>query len=141
MLSSSSIRALISFAGNPDYLSPVVQKNAKNGTLLYHEPAIGKWVGPFFMEATNMRYVRRTNHLLKYGDQFQYGEGVVHKSFFLAAIAAVVQYLAIFLILFPPIRWVIARIIPPGTGPSEKQRKEGYFNLKLVGESEPVHIN
>jgi short subunit dehydrogenase-like uncharacterized protein len=37
---------------------------------------------------------------------------------------------------FPPLRSVLERRLPkPGEGPSEQQRKSGYFVLRLVAES------
>jgi short subunit dehydrogenase-like uncharacterized protein len=52
--------------------------------------------------------------------------------------SSVILFSGLFL-LFPPCRWILARIMPPGTGPSKSARNNGYFNVRLFGESEKVH--
>ena len=33
----------------------------------------------------------------------------------------------------PPIRWLILKLVPPGSGPSEEQRRNGFAVIYLVG--------
>lgn len=43
-------------------------------------------------------------------------------------------------LLIPPIRWIIkflvTKFVPPGTGPTEKQLREGYAHLTFIGKSD-----
>jgi short subunit dehydrogenase-like uncharacterized protein len=53
-----------------------------------------------------------------------------------AIIATTLFPLLAIALLFPPIRYILQKLLPPGTGPSESTRKSGHFHLRLVGESE-----
>ena len=40
------------------------------------------------------------------------------------------------LLMLAPFRWLSQKLLPPGTGPSESQRRNGFFKIELVGEAE-----
>ena len=89
------------------------------------------------MEATNLKVVRRSNSLLGYGPTFQYGEGMASSNMVFAFFITISIAIGGFLIFFPPVRWLISKIMPPGSGPTPEQRKNGFFSIELFGKSKP----
>jgi ketosteroid isomerase-like protein len=77
MMESMSFSQLSEMRSNPDYLitGSKPTKQTWNGTFLTFDKGHKHWLSHFVMEAGNMRYVRRSNHLLGFGDNFQYREG------------------------------------------------------------------
>jgi hypothetical protein len=77
MAETMSFAQLSAMHNNPDYLI-IDKKSSKktwNGTILTYDKGHGHWLSNFVMETGNLRYVRRSNHLLRFGDNFQYREG------------------------------------------------------------------
>jgi short subunit dehydrogenase-like uncharacterized protein len=122
---------------NPDYLAPNSIPNGKvwKGTTMYFDKGLQLWQTPFVMEASNLRLVRRSNALLDYGPNFQYCEGRAAKNIFAAAMLTFVMALGGLLMLLPPLRRLVQRAIPPGTGPSEEARRTGFFDIRLFGDA------
>ncbi len=102
-----------------------------------NDPQLG-WVGPFIMGAINTRVVRRTNALFNwaYGRRFRYQEVIGFGSGRLApvqagALAGGVGALAAGLSIGPT-RALLDRVLPsPGDGPSESQRRRGFFRIEI----------
>jgi short subunit dehydrogenase-like uncharacterized protein len=103
-----------------------------------YEPDLQTWVAPFVMAGINTRVVRRSNALKSwaYGRRFRYREvsecgqgvaGAVKATLMTASLGAAVIGLG-----FRPSRVVLDRVLPaPGTGPDEKARKTGRFDVEL----------
>jgi short subunit dehydrogenase-like uncharacterized protein len=103
-----------------------------------NDRGLGMWIGPFIMGTINTRVVRRSNALQDwaYGRRFRYREVMGFGSGPLAAaragaVAGGVVALAAGLAI-PPSRIVLDRVLPsPGDGPSESQRRNGFFRIEL----------
>jgi short subunit dehydrogenase-like uncharacterized protein len=103
----------------------------------------GVWTGPFVMAAINTRIVRRTNALLdyRYGEQFRYRESTITgkgvSGWFKSAIMTLGLGAFMLASSFKFTRdKVVRRLVPkPGEGPNAEQRKNGFFNLKLIGKT------
>lgn len=103
-----------------------------------YEPDLGTWVAPFVMAGINTRVVRRSNALKgwAYGRRFRYREvtdcgrgpaGVMRAAAVTAALGSAVRGLS-----FRPTRVLLDRVLPkPGTGPDEKARKSGRFDIEV----------
>jgi short subunit dehydrogenase-like uncharacterized protein len=99
---------------------------------------LGMWIGPFIMGTINTRVVRRSNALQDwaYGRRFRYREVMGFGSGPLAAmqagaVAGGVGALAAGLAISPS-RMVLDRVLPsPGEGPSESQRRNGFFRIEV----------
>lgn len=100
----------------------------------------GVWTAGFVMAVINTRVVRRSNMLLDwdYGRRFRYSEHMSIGSSIAAPVASAALTAAeravfglggrFFRLL--PARWV-ERVAPkPGTGPSESQRRNGYYRAE-----------
>ena len=107
-----------------------------------YDADFGRWAAPFLMEPINVRVVHRSNTLSgnAYGDSFRYDEAVLTgdglkgrmRALGLAAGLAGFGLTA----SFRPTRRVLGKFVPaPGTGPSEDQRAQGFFDLRFVGET------
>ncbi|WP_280502169.1 saccharopine dehydrogenase family protein [Nocardia farcinica] len=107
------------------------------------DPSLDGWVGTFVMAGHNTRIVRRSNGLLgwAYGKNFRYREVMSVGSSPLAPVAAaattagiVAGIGALALLSRAKLgRRVLDRVLPaPGTGPSEKSRRTGWFTMKTV---------
>ena len=112
-------------------------------TWAQHDDHLDRWVGPFVMAGINTRVVHRSNQLLHYdyGQDFQYDEGVItgfgtkgwlRAQSLVAAMAGFITTVAV-----PPLRWALeAWILPkPGDGPSAETQKNGFFDVRLYGET------
>jgi short subunit dehydrogenase-like uncharacterized protein len=137
MIDSMKLSELKEMVGNPDYLAPNSVSNGKvwNGTTMYYDKGLRIWQTPFIMESTNLRLVRRSNALLDYGSTFQYCEGTSSKNVVYAAFLTFIMSLGAVLLFFPPIRYAIQKFMPPGSGPSEELRKNGFFDIRLYGDA------
>ncbi|KAJ3325839.1 hypothetical protein HDV06_002224 [Boothiomyces sp. JEL0866] len=136
MIDQMSFKELMEMNSNPDYLTPKqVNKNTWTTAGLYYDKGLKVWQFPFFMEVCNLRNVRRSNYLLDYGPNFQYCEGTRAPNVVVAALATVLFYSCTVLMLVRPFRRLANYLVPPGTGPNEKTRKNGFFVTKLYGEA------
>ncbi|KAI8853938.1 saccharopine dehydrogenase [Chytridium lagenaria] len=123
-----------------DYLSPKDTTGPKSSSsaLLRYEKATKKWQNYFFMEVINTRNVRRSWALLSkaYGSKFEYSETMASPNFVVALFIAIGMTLVMPMVFLPPVRWLLKKLVPQGTGPSEEMMKNGFFTVKLVGEAE-----
>jgi short subunit dehydrogenase-like uncharacterized protein len=98
---------------------------------------LGMWLGPFVMEATNARIVRRSNALQDwaYGQRFRYREAMGFRGpTGPAKAAALTGGLAVFAgaMMLSPTRALVDRFLPePGEGPSEETRRNGFFRIEI----------
>jgi len=134
-------------AADPYSLSPARDKEpdsvnpgwAKESDLrgVVHDDDLDMWLGPFVMEATNSRVVRRSNALQDwaYGQRFRYREAMGFRGPTAAArAAALTGGLAVFAgaMMLSPTRALVDRFLPdPGEGPSEETRRNGYFRIEI----------
>jgi len=101
------------------------------------------WTAPFVMAAINTRVVRRSNALMdySYGPDFRYSEAVmtgrgpggwVVASAIAAGMGGFLAAAAV-----APTRALLNKLLlpQPGEGPSKEQRKNGFFDVVLVGKS------
>ncbi len=101
----------------------------------------GVWTAPFVMAAINTRIVRRSNALLDYayGSDFRYSEATGTGGGFggWCKSAMMTGGLAAFMLAcsFNMTRsGIVKRMLPaPGQGPSREQRENGFFDLRLFG--------
>ncbi len=99
------------------------------------------WTAPFLMSAVNTKVVRRTNAITDYGygRDFRYDEAMMFPrgAVGLAQAVAVTVGLGGFMLAgtFGPTRRLLERyVLPaPGQGPSEAERKSGFFDIRLIG--------
>jgi short subunit dehydrogenase-like uncharacterized protein len=106
-----------------------------------YDKEYGSWIAPFIMAAINARVVHRSNALSQnsYGDGFLYeeamvsGEGARGKRAARAISWGMTG--AMIGLALSPTRWLLENhILPkPGEGPSEKQQREGEYDLVFLG--------
>ena len=107
------------------------------------DPDVNAWTAPFVMAAINGKVVRRSNALMNfaYGEEFQYSEAVTTgrglRGWLRAAIATGGLAGLVAGARFELSRKLLEKyVLPkPGSGPSESQRENGYFELILVGKT------
>ena len=140
MMEGSSFKELSELGSNPNFLIPgMKQGNAWGPTFLYYDKALKSYQTFFIMEAANTKIVRRSNALLGYNAQdFQYCEGFKAANIISAIAFSFGMSILSLCLLFPPFRWILGKIMPPGSGPNEKTRKNGFFDIKIVGEAKTV---
>ena len=96
---------------------------------------IAGWVAPFMAGAHDTKIVFRSHALLHgmYG-KMQYSEVIPIPGrvlgFFGALCITCITYCMYWLVLLPPVRAVLQKFMPaPGQGPSEEERKSGFFQV------------
>ncbi|QLY32225.1 saccharopine dehydrogenase family protein [Nocardia huaxiensis] len=105
------------------------------------DPSLDGWVATFVMAAHNTKVVRRSNGLLgwPYGKNFRYREVMSVGSSTAAPLVAagiaggIVATMAAGAVLSRVAvgRKLLDRVVPkPGTGPSEKSRRSGWFTMR-----------
>jgi len=121
----------------PDVVNPGWEKESDLRGVV-HDADLGMWLGPFVMEATNSRVVRRSNALQDwaYGHRFRYREAMGFRGATGAVkAAALTGGLAAFAgsMMLAPTRALVDRLLPaPGEGPSEQTRENGYFRVEIA---------
>lgn len=110
---------------------------------LEYDEDFNSWVGPFLMAGINMRVVLRSNAITEkpYAAQFEYNEATLtgngkdgkKKAKRLIRFAR----LGFFVLAIAPIRALIAALFlpKPGDGPSPKEQKAGFFDLRFIGKT------
>ena len=100
----------------------------------------GAWCGPFVMAAINPRIVHRSNALQAraYGADFCYDEAMLAGAGAKGRLAAMGISAGVWGLIavaaLPPTRWLLGRLGPAqGAGPSEKDQKEGFFDIRFFG--------
>ena len=120
----------------PDAVNPGWPKESDLRGVV-HDADLDMWLGPFVMEASNARVVRRSNALLDwaYGHRFRYREAMGFRGPTAPVkAAALTGGLAAFAgaMMLSPTRALVDRLLPePGEGPSEKTRDNGYFRIEI----------
>lgn len=121
----------------PDAVNPGWEKESDLRGVV-HDADLGMWLGPFVMEASNSRVVRRSNALQDwaYGHRFRYREAMGFRGATAPVkAAALTGGLAAFAgsMMLAPTRSLVDRMLPdPGEGPSEKTRANGYFRIEIA---------
>ncbi|MBU2668538.1 saccharopine dehydrogenase NADP-binding domain-containing protein [Actinoplanes bogorensis] len=99
-------------------------------------PSLRGTLAPFFMASYNTRVVRRSNALtdFRYGRSFRYRELMSVGSSPLSPVVANGVKLGFGALMaglmLPPTRFVLDKLLPkPGTGPSERSQRDGYFTM------------
>ncbi|MDB4665196.1 saccharopine dehydrogenase NADP-binding domain-containing protein [Verrucomicrobia bacterium] len=128
---------------DPYALNPVNQPRGLDGNDqmgAVYDTDFAQWTGPFIMAGINTRVVRRSNALLNYayGREFRYSEamltGTGARGYIKALLLALFTGLTGFLAALGPTRALMKKVLPvPGEGPSEQARKQGHFNIQLLG--------
>jgi short subunit dehydrogenase-like uncharacterized protein len=101
------------------------------------------WIAPFVMGAINTRIVQRTNSLSReaYGTDFRYDEAVLTGRGAKGRVAATGMTLGLggFVLAsaITPSRLVLEKLVlpGPGEGPSPDAQKNGFFDLRFLGET------
>ena len=102
-----------------------------------------RWLAPFVMASINTRIVHRSNQLLgyEYGRDFKYDEamwmkdGVKGKLSSYAMSAGLLAFATTMMI--KPTRELLSKHVLPksGSGPSKEEQENGYFDIRLFGET------
>ncbi|EJD36810.1 hypothetical protein AURDEDRAFT_92562 [Auricularia subglabra TFB-10046 SS5] len=128
-------------------LSPVKGKDVNPAPLPLRRVANlpHHWGSYFIMAATNRLIVQRTWGLLEqqtagaskafvpYGADFKYDEVALAPSALSAFFGGLSSLSSFYLFsTLPPVRWLVTKLTPPGTGPSESALKSGHLNATNV---------
>ncbi|HWO61241.1 MAG TPA: saccharopine dehydrogenase NADP-binding domain-containing protein [Umezawaea sp.] len=103
----------------------------------FKDPLTGRWLAPAPGGSFNSRLVRRSASLTEggYGDDFHYREGMgVGTSPTAHARAVTVGFgmsLMKFALTSRSVRPLMTRLLPPGSGPSEKVQRNGHFRVTI----------
>uniref|UniRef100_A0A0G4HRI9 Saccharopine dehydrogenase NADP binding domain-containing protein n=1 Tax=Chromera velia CCMP2878 TaxID=1169474 RepID=A0A0G4HRI9_9ALVE len=100
------------------------------------DPILKVWKAPFLMTPVNAKVVRGTASRLPemYGKNFQYFESMKVPNGLIAYLAGGFLALAFGILVFlPPARWLLRKLMPQGSGPSEELMNTGYMILKSAG--------
>lgn len=101
------------------------------------------WVAPFLMGPINTPVVHRSNALRggAYGNGFRYDEAVLTGRGMGGRLRALVLGTGLKMLttglMLRSTRWLLRRLVlpAPGQGPDRSQRENGFFDLRLAGES------
>jgi len=128
----------------PYAISPIPKPNAPSAESLFTKlfgikvvPDLGILTTSFGAGA-NRPIVQRTWGLLggaqNYGPNFRYGEYLKARNHFTALAIHVISALGALLLIFPPARWIIKKLIyQPGEGPSKEQGMKDVFEYRGIG--------
>lgn len=126
------------YALSPDRAAEPKLGNERDLSWIDHDDELDTWVGPFVMASINTRVVRRSNALQAwaYGRRFRYREtvafgkgraGQAKAAVFAGGLTGFVAGMA-----FGPSRALIDHFLPvPGEGPSEEDRRNGFFDIEI----------
>lgn len=91
------------------------------------------WVAP--LPTIDLFVVLRSAMLMdRYGPSFRYGHNYAAKRL-LTVVGGTLFVGTVFLLAqIPPLRKLMMKLIPPGTGPSEERRAKSWFRVEFVGE-------
>ena len=102
-----------------------------------------RWLAPFVMASINTRIVHRTNQLLgyEYGRDFKYDEAMWMKDGVKGKLSSYAMSAGLFgfatAMMVKPSRELLAKHVLPksGSGPSAEEQANGYFDIRLFGET------
>ena len=135
-------RSVLRMMGNPYALDPGFRGPDRNDSrAVSFWPTHQAWTAPFIMAGCNTRVVRRSHALMgrPWGEDFSYAEAMGTGRGFSGWCRGHVMRLALGVLVavmaIPLTRWAaIGTVLPrPGEGPSEAERKAGYFSARVVG--------
>jgi short subunit dehydrogenase-like uncharacterized protein len=153
VLASSGLRELRQLL-SPYYLMPrasggdpieppsrEVRAAAGDKIWFHYDPALKKWCVPFVMQSIDCRVVNRSNAIggsdddnWKYGKDFVYTEDMAMPNFVVALSVTIISHLFTILMYGNLTRAMIMYFLPKsGEGPSEIDRKEGFFFFHSEG--------
>lgn len=133
---------------NPYALAPAGLRSGvrqNNVTAPMKDDSSGRWVAPFVMAAVNTRVVFRSHALMgsPWGEQFMYDEAMIAGDgpAGAAKAGAMAGGMGAFMAASSvgPLRKVLGdRVLPkPGEGPSPEAQRNGFFDLRFYGSTEP----
>ncbi|KZV96731.1 saccharopine dehydrogenase [Exidia glandulosa HHB12029] len=144
---SSVPRDVLSDSMQPYALSPVKGTDSPVHRALYRmRDASFSWGSFFIMSPANRAIVHRSWGMFElqaqlfrgpsasYGAKFQYDEFLAASNPLSALLSSITIAIAGLFILLPPVRWMIKKAIPPGSGPSEKAMNKGHIKATNVTE-------
>jgi short subunit dehydrogenase-like uncharacterized protein len=126
------------YALSPDRAAEPDLGKERDTRSVFVDSETGEWVGPFIMAGFNTRIVRRSNALRDhaYGRRFRYrevsayGRGLRGRR--QATVFTGLMGLAFAGLANPRTRPIFDRLAPsPGEGPSEQNRRSGWFAMKI----------
>ncbi|NYG05628.1 short subunit dehydrogenase-like uncharacterized protein [Phycicoccus badiiscoriae] len=126
------------YALSPDRSAEPELGSERDPSSVFTDSETGEWVGPFIMASFNTRIVRRSNALRDhaYGRRFRYrevssyGRGLRGRR--RATLFTAVMGLAFAGLANPRTRPLFDALAPsPGEGPSEENRRSGWFSMKI----------
>lgn len=106
-----------------------------------------RWLAPFVMASINTRIVHRSNQLLgyEYGRDFKYDEAMWMKDGIKGkltsyALSAGLLGFATAMIITPSRELLSKHVLPKsGSGPSKEEQENGYFDIRLFGQTANKH--
>ncbi|KAI8925006.1 Saccharopine dehydrogenase-domain-containing protein [Entophlyctis helioformis] len=105
-------------------------------TLIRYDRDFGSWQAFWPMDLPNSGIVRRSNWFNNYGPVFRVTETKAWSNLLLAVFQAVAVWIAFMSLVIPFVGWIVGRIVPPGTGPTDATLKNGRFSYDIVGYSQ-----
>lgn len=102
-----------------------------------------RWLAPFVMASINTRIVHRTNQLLgyEYGRDFKYDEAMWMQDGVKGQLSSYAMSAGLFgfatAMMVKPSRELLSKHVLPksGSGPSAEEQANGYFDIRLFGET------
>ncbi|WP_201535702.1 saccharopine dehydrogenase family protein [Psychrobacter immobilis] len=126
---------------NDDKEAPNVRQD--NVTKPAYDDEHKRWLAPFVMASINTRIVHRTNQLLgyEYGRDFKYDEAMWMKDGVKGQLSSYAMSTGLFgfatAMMIKPSREFLSKHVLPksGSGPSQEEQKNGYFDIRLFGQT------
>ena len=102
-----------------------------------------RWLAPFVMASINTRIVHRSNQLLgyEYGRDFKYDEAMWMKDGLKGKLSSYAMSAGLLgfatAMMITPSRELLSKHVLPksGSGPSKKEQENGYFDIRLFGQT------
>eukprot|EP00842_Homolaphlyctis_polyrhiza_P004046 jgi/Hompol1/4642/HPOL_003776-RA len=133
-----TLREISEISSNAHYCIPESKQIVRSKTVnMTFDNDFNSWQTIFFMNTPNSHIVQRSNYLLNYGPLLSYYETMRASNVVTAAVVAAVTAIVPVLLWFPPIRWIVQKVMPPGSGPSDEVIKKGHFTSCTIGYSTP----
>lgn len=112
---------------------PVGRRIGRTITPLGRDSGMDRWVSP--LPTIDQFVVERSAAALdRYGPDFRYGHHYAARSLKTVVVGTAGITGLVAAAQLPPLRKVISRRIPPGTGPSPERRASAWFRIEFVGE-------
>ncbi|MFT4050542.1 MAG: saccharopine dehydrogenase NADP-binding domain-containing protein [Solirubrobacterales bacterium] len=99
----------------------------------HRDRTMKKWVAP--LPTIDLFVVLRSAMAIdRYGPDFRYGHNYAAKRLLTVIVGSLFVGTVFLLAQIPPLRRLLGKLIPPGTGPSEERRAKSWFRVEFVGE-------